>query len=49
MIKTAAENSSNPQQSGIGMRSRTGCGAGGAIVTGALGGAVAIAVTVING
>src|SRR5438876_776015 len=35
MIKTAADTKTNPQQSGIGMALRTGCGAAGAMVTGA--------------
>src|SRR5439155_536601 len=38
MIKIAADTRTNPQQSGIGMALRTGCGAAGAMVTGAVGG-----------
>jgi len=38
MIKIAADTKTNPQQSGIGMALRTGCGAAGAMVTGAVGG-----------
>ena len=45
----AAETNTNPQQSGIGMALRTGCGAAGAMVTGAVGGATGVAVAVMSG
>jgi len=49
MIKMAADTKTNPQQSGIGMALRTGCGAAGAMVTGAVGAAPDVAVAVMRG
>jgi hypothetical protein len=49
MIKTAADTKTNPQQSGIGMALRTGCGTAGAMVTGAVGGTTDVAVAVMRG
>ena len=49
MIKMMADTNTNPQQSGIGIALMTGCGAGGAIFTGAVGGATGVAVAVIRG
>jgi hypothetical protein len=49
MIKIAADTKTNPQQSGIGMALRTGCGAAGAMVTGAVGGTTDVAVAVMSG
>jgi hypothetical protein len=49
MIKIAADTKTNPQQSGIGITLRTGCGAAGAIVTRAVGGATDVAVAVMRG
>ena len=49
MIKMAADTDTNPQQSGIGMVLRTGCGAAGAMVTGAVGDATGVAVAVMSG
>src|SRR5437764_8470268 len=49
MIKIAADTKTKPQQSGIGMALRTGCGAAGAMVTGAVGGAPDVAVAVMRG
>jgi len=49
MIKIAADTKTNPQQSGIGMALRTGCGTAGAMVTGAVGGTPEAAVAVMRG
>jgi len=49
MIKMAADTNTKPQQSGIGMALRIGCGAAGAMVTGAVGGATGVAVAVRSG
>ena len=49
MIKIAADAKTNPQQIGIGMALRTGCGAAGAMVTGAVGGATDVTVAVMRG
>ena len=49
MIKMAADTNTNPQQSGIGMTLRTGCGAAGAMFTGAAGGATGVPVVVMSG
>jgi hypothetical protein len=49
MIKIAADTKANPQQSGNGMALRTGRGAAGAMVTGAVGGTTDVAVAVMRG
>ena len=49
MIKIAVDTKTNPQQSGIGMALRSGCGAAGAMVTGAVGGTTDVAVAVMRG
>jgi hypothetical protein len=49
MIKMAADTKTNPQQSGIGMALGTGCGVGGAMITGAVGGVTDVAVVVMRG
>ena len=50
MIKMAADTKTSPQQSEVGMLGITGCGAAaGAILTGAVGGTVGVAVTVTSG
>jgi hypothetical protein len=49
MIKMAADTTTTPQQSGIGMTLRTGCGAAGAMFTGAVVGATGVAVAVMSG
>jgi len=49
MIKMAADTNTNPQQNGIGMALRTGCGAAGAMVTGGVGGATGVGVAVMSG
>jgi hypothetical protein len=49
MIKIAADTKTNPQQSGIGMALKTGCGAARATVTGAVGRTTGVAVAVMRG
>jgi hypothetical protein len=49
MIKMAADTNTKPQQSGIGMVLIIGCGAAGAMVTGAVGGATGVAVAIMSG
>jgi hypothetical protein len=49
MIKMAADTTTNPQQSDIGMALRTGCRVAGAMVTGAVGDATGVAVAVMSG
>jgi hypothetical protein len=49
MIKIAADTKTNPQQRGIGMALRTGCGTAAAMVTGAVGGTTDLAVAVMRG
>jgi hypothetical protein len=49
MIKVTADIISKAQHRPMGILSTTGCGAGGAIVTGAVGAATGVAVTVMSG